>query len=255
MNKWHGVVLALAVLSSGCVKMEQNLILRENGSGSLELNYSIAEQTVGQIDSILKLSRDLESVQGTNAAANVSADLSRLLFSPQKAEILAKLKEYEQFGIVTDKAEIKTRDIRRTVSIKVRFNSLSDLAKTDVFQAYGFSVQKDRNGSYVLSRDPAVQNPAIRPDYSDAETARMVTPLLNGFHVSFSISTPGRIIESTGVSAGPYTTTWLYDFDRNPNAVTALQSQQFRVVFDGAGLKLPELQVPSGSATQSAGGK
>lgn len=244
MKKILMIVPVLLVLATGCIKLQEELIIKDNGSGTLELNYSIAEQMVTQIQAMNKLRAELDARAASNVVQKASTtDWTRLLFDPQKDELAARLKEYEPLGITTEKVEIKSRDIRRTVNVKVRFNSLDGLIKTEFFREFGFSITKHPSGAYIFERAAATGTETVRPDFSNPDTARMVNPLMSGFNVSLSISTPGRIIETTGATAGPYTTTWTYDYDQNPNALAALRNQRFRVAFDGTGLVLPEVKV------------
>jgi hypothetical protein len=244
MKKLLFVVPALLLLATGCLKFQEELIIKDNGSGTLELNYSIAEQMITQIQAMNKLRETLDTQSASNTAQKVSLDWTKFLFDPQKDEIVAKLKEYEPLGIASEKVEIKSRDIRRDVNVKIRFNSLDSLVKTDFFREFGFAITKHPSGAYIFERAPAAGTEAVRPDFSNPETVRMISPLMSGFNVSLSISTPGRIIDTTGTTAGPYTTAWSYDYDQNPNALTALRNQRFRVAFDGTGLVLPQVPAP-----------
>lgn len=261
MRRLRAIAAAGLLLSAGCLKFEGQLSLKENGAGTLELTYSVAEQTVTQIEAMHKLRRELEAAASTNGTAitNVpnqkAAGFDRYLFNPQKAEILEKLKEYEPLGIVVEKMELKSVDVRRNVNIKVRFDSLASLAKTDFFQQFGFSVTKDAQDNYVLERFPSSPPQETRPDMSDPEIVRTLTPLLNGFSVAFTVNTPVRIVRTTAPITTPYSSTWRFDFDRDPSAVIALQNQRFQLVMDGRGMKLPEVQIPAHGGVQASGGR
>ena len=255
MRQLRGIAAAALLLSCGCLKFEQQLTLKEDGSGTLEISYSLAEQTVAQVEAMNKLRRELVAAAGTNAPTARPAGFDSFLFNPQKGEIVTKLKEYEPRGIVVEKMELKSLDIRRNVNIKIRFNSLAEFAKTDFFQAFGFSVTKDAQGNYVLERPPSHQTPAVRPDMSDPETLRVLSPLLNGFSVSFTVNSPARILRTTAPITTPYSASWRFDFDRDPDALMAMQSQCFQLVVDGNAIKLPEIQLPARDKDRSGGGK
>jgi len=257
MRRLRGIAAAGLLLSAGCLKFEGQLSLKEDGSGTLELSYSLAEQTITQIEAMHKLRHDMEVAANTNAPAMQSVGFDHYLFNPQKDEIMTKLKEYESLGIVVEKMDMKSMDIRRNVNLKIRFESLSALAKTDFFQAFGFSVTKDAQGNYVLERSPSGPTTAVKPDLSDPETLRVLSPLLNGFSVAFTVNAPTRILRTTAPITAPYSASWRFDFDRDPTALSALQNQRFQLVIEGRGLTLPNVQLPAREkeSVQHTGGK
>jgi hypothetical protein len=45
----------LALAAAGCVQVEQSLTINRNGSGTYELRYALAEQTVQQMTAMFEL--------------------------------------------------------------------------------------------------------------------------------------------------------------------------------------------------------
>ena len=230
---------ALALLA-GCVKMEEVLTLKADGGGTLELKYSVAEETISRIEAMRRLAADLEAAAGQKPPAPTACDYSRLLLNPRQADIESKLKEFEAFGVNTERLEVKTRDARRQVEIRVRFGSLAELAKTDFFQSYGFSLTRRKDGKYRLYREAHVKTPLPKND--DPEVIKTMTPMLEGFNVLLTLHTPGRVVSANAPVRSSYSVTWRYDFDRNPNALAALENQEFEVVFEEEESRLPDIK-------------
>jgi hypothetical protein len=73
----------------------------------------------------------------------------------------------------------------------------------------------------------------------------MLTPLLNGFLVSFTVNSPTKILRTTAPITGAYSASWRFDFSRDPNALIAMQNQRFQLVIEGEGITLPKVQLPA----------
>jgi hypothetical protein len=240
MRALRALPALLAVLCAGCIKLSLDLTIQENGSGTLALAYSIAEQTAGQFTAMRKLEKEMKEAAGLEIPATAPRDYSRLLFSPVKEDIVKLLKECEKYGIATDRLEQKSRDVRREVDIRVRIEDIGKASRSDVFQQYGFSLRKDAKGNYVLHRGSALA-PGQRVEALEPETAKLLTSLVGGLNVTITVSTPSRILSTTAQNSGPRSAMWIFDYDRNPKALTDLHKQNFTVVFEGGDMKLPEI--------------
>ena len=243
MRTFTLIVALLAVLCAGCVKLNLTLVIRETGAGTIQIGYSIAEQTVAQLEAMRRLEKNLRETARADSPSPAQEDYTRLLFNPVKDEIVSLLKEYEKFGITTEKVEVRSRDMRREVEVRVRFADLAKLAQTGLFRQYGFALRKDQKGNYVLSRPAQNPRPGGEPKPVDPETAKQLNPLLGGFSVTLTVHTPGPVLKATAPASSPSSVTWSFEYDRDPNAILAIQDQDFAVVFDGQGLNLPEISL------------
>ena len=234
---------ALAILATGCLKLEETFTIRPDGSADLDLVYSISEPAVTQMKALLKVRDQMAALSGDTT---VSPDpYSKIFLNPAEEQLRRELKKYEKFGLSIERLKVDTRDGWRQVQVRVRCKNLADLAKTDIFRTYGFSLTKDPEANYVLFRDRESAGDAST-DVPDPETLKLMTPVLDGFKIVLKINTPGRIIKANSHLRSTHGATWEYDFNRNPNAINQLQDQQFNVVFqgrtaEGKSLSLPEI--------------
>jgi hypothetical protein len=233
----------VAALMSGCVKMEEEFTIKPDGSGSISLKYSIAEQSISQIHAMRMLTTELASVQpGTATVAPAGFD--RYLFDPVDGDLRALLRTYEPYGVTVEKVEVRTRNARREVEIKAKFKDLAQLSKTEIFRQYGFRLSRNQNMQYELFRAAVTNDPEAAAVFSDPDSVRQVTPLLSGFSVSLNVRVPGKIIRSSAPqrTVTPYSATWVFDFDREPRAFLDLQRQVFSVTFEAGNVRLPEIR-------------
>ena len=234
-------VLPVLVLlaASGCLKLDETLTIEKNGSGNIELTYIIPEQTVAQMKSMFKLRDQMDLITGQSAPQTKEEIFQRLFFDPAEERIRQQLKRYEPFGITIDTLKVETRSSARNVNLKVLFADLARLAKTDFFPEHGFTLARNKDGTYTFYR---ASEPNGSQENIGSEAAGLLTPVLNGFRAALKINTPGKIIETNASRKTLYNAAWIFEFDKDPNAMTALQRQNMKIVFDGKDLNLPEVR-------------
>jgi len=236
------VFLSLLVVSAGCIKVDQKLTIREDGRGSLALDYSISEQSITQIKAMFKLRDQLAELSGETSPPVPVSEESLLFLNPDEKAIGRKMKSYEELGIHVEKLKVRTVNAWRHVEMQARFDDLANLAKADFFSDYGFSLSKDANGNYLLSRPRMEAAGDAASDYLGKNTVELLTPILSGFNVVLSVTTPGIILDTNAPRKSTYSAAWIFDFNRNPNAFLGLQRQDFRIVFSGKDISLPEIR-------------
>lgn len=237
-------LLPLALLLvSGCLRSSSTLTLKKDGSGTIDVDYSIAEQTIAQLKTMIKVQGGLAEAMDAEPPIPES-EYTRVFLDPSEEALRAEMKRYERYGVSVELLQVARRNARRSVRMKLRFRNLAEVAMTDVFADCGFSVTRKPDGNYLLYREGTRTAPEDSIDFSDPRTVRLLSPLLSGFNVVVTVNTPGRILESNATSKGPYTAGWEYDFDRDAKALQALQSNSMIVLFDGEGISLPTVKQP-----------
>jgi len=221
----------LAVLVSGCLKLDETLSIHEDGSAAIDLSYAISEQAVNQMKTLLKVRSQMAVLSGEESQAR--NDHSELFLNPIEQNIRREIQKYEKFGVRIERLKVQAHDNWRQVDLKISCRNLAEMAKTDLFSQYGFSLSKDSDGNYTFFRDRENSNEASSANLPDAETLKMMTPVLQGFKAVFRINTPGKILKTNAHVTDPYNALWAFDFDRSPDAIVALQDQQFSAVFEG----------------------
>lgn len=237
--------LVLAVAAAGCIKVDQTLVIQKDGSGVFQLDYSVSEQSVTQMKAMLKLAEQLAGPSGEVIPADDADALMEWLFNPDEAEIKRWLDPYRDAGIVLEKFKTETKNAWRSVELKITFKDLAKLAKTDFFPAYGFSLLRNKAGDYVFHRR-ASGDLDVGLDFSEPATARTLSPWLAGFRVVSKVNVPGRILDTNAHQRSLYSGAWIFDHNRDVDAVVAMQRQAMTIVFSSSDLRLPLVrQAPS----------
>jgi hypothetical protein len=232
-------VLLLSLLAAGCIKLEQTLTIKPDASGSLDVNYSISEDAVVQARAALKLKQQMTMESDRGATDLMDNQLSQVFLRPSEDEIKRELAKYAKNGLKLDSLQVTTKDGWRTVKMRVSFKDLGSIAKADFYADAGFSVYRNATGSYILQREATGHNAyLLSPDMM-----MLLKPIMAGFNVVINVAVPGKILKTNAPRTAGNTATWSYNFDRAPDALSALQSQQFTIVFDGKGVSLPTIKI------------
>ena len=235
------LALTLAILSTGCLKMEHDIRLKEDGTATYRLKYSISEQAIVQLRAMEKLKKDLALAAGEPPPGIEMDPLLHLFLDPDDGALREAIKPYEEEGIKLKELEVESRAAWRSVNLTLDVDDLDKVAETDFFKTHGFNLTRDKDNHYVFSREPHINRPGEIPKAPPAEEGDQLIPIVSGFNVTVKVTTPGRILATTAFRTTLHTASWVFDFDRESSAIQAVQRQPFRIVFDSSRAQLPEL--------------
>lgn len=241
-----GFTMLLLLPLTGCIQMEHELKINENGSAVYDLNYAITEQAIAQFQAMLKLKDELAVAAGE--ATPPGTELEPLLaafLSPDEAEIRKQIEALGIRGLSIKTIGQAARTAWRHIDLELEIADLAELAKNPFFIKHGFDLYKNAEGQQVWSRAPHINDPGSIPDTLSDRDLEQITPLLAGFKTVVKITLPGRIVSTTAFRTSLHTAIWEFDFNRQPTAIQALQRQPFQVVFDAPQASLPELRTSS----------
>ncbi len=244
------LMLALLILSGGCLKMEHDLRFKEDGTATYRLKYSISEQAIVQLRAMEKLKKDLALAAGEPLPGIEMDPLLHLFLDPDDGVLREAIKQYGKDGIVLKELEVESRAAWRSVDLTIEVTDLSKAAETEFFKTHGFDLTRDKDGYYVFSREPHINRPGEIPQAPTEAELKQLIPLVSGFNMTLRVTTPGRILASTAFRTRLQTASWVFDFDREPGAIQSVQRQPFRIVFDSRKADLPELHYRGAKITQ-----
>lgn len=243
------VMLSVLSLASGCVKLEAELSLKENGGGQCEVIYTIAEQAISQVRSMLLLGDRLARIaDDTNLPSQAFALMPFL--DPSEDGLRRELKPYEERGGTIQELKVESRAGNRVVALRIAFQNLADLQTTPLFDAFGFSLRSlPQAGGYRFERsNPHVGWDPFPEELRDPGAEKALVPLMGGFSVQLRLRVPGQIVETNAPRKSRDMAIWVFDFDRDVYALPRLQTATLNANFTGRNLRLPELRQPSVAA-------
>lgn len=218
---------------SGCIQAEPTLILKEDGTGTFDVEYSISEQAITQFKAMLKLRDALASA--SNKPLKPDDPLVMLFYNPSEKGFTDFFSKYANAGIKIEQIVINARNASKQVHIRLNFESLTKVAETDLFTNYRMSLQKTKNDDYTLKRD-GIKNIDTEKTTS-LEEQKMLTPLLSGFKVTARVNTPGTILRSNATKTSRFTAQWDFNYDRNPKAISDIHESLMEITFSNTANK------------------
>jgi len=232
----------LLAITSGCIQVDETLTIEKNGSGSLELLYTIPEQTVSQMKAMYSLKDRMDETLGQASPQTIEEAFERMFFDPTEDQIKRVLKKYEPLGVKTETLRVENRNSGRSVNLKVTFTSLEKISKADFFPEYGFTLLRNQNETYTFFR--AAENTGTDPQGPGAKPQEpgLLSPIMSGFRVALKVTTPGKIIQTNASRKTLYNAAWIYDFEKDPNVLTTIQNQPMKIIFESKGLQIPEIR-------------
>jgi hypothetical protein len=232
----------LVMLGTGCVEVEQALVINKTGSATYELEYDISEQTVEQMKAMYGLRDQMASGPASTVTLQPVDERTRLFFDPEEVALKKLVQEYAKYGVSLERIRVQSKRGTREVRLKVAIDRLAALAASDLFPAYGFSLSKTHSGDYEFYRVPGKFGEEAPLNMSDPDTTKMLIPFFNGFRVSTKVQAPTQLLETNAGIETRYSSVWTYDFDKDPEAILKLQREPWRMVFGGRGVNLPDIK-------------
>lgn len=230
MKKWAWVIgLAALVALTGCIKMEQDITLNKDGSGSFKLMYAMSEQTINQMKAMAQMGAE----EGVEVESN-----DDLEFDEEK--VRAKFEGYKDQGITLKSAKSETKDGWKYMRIAGDFQDIAKLTEAEVMGDGSFSISKNAEGNYVISSKMGGEDMGMED--ADAEQMKAMLPMLAGLRMSLKVTTPTKIISTTAPAKTDNSAEWVFDADTDPESILKMGQTRMEIVFDGEGVTIPEVK-------------
>ncbi len=229
MKKWAWVV-GLAALAglTGCIKMEQDITLNKDGSGSFKLMYAMSEQTINQMKAMAQMGAE----EGVEVESNDD-------FEFDEKKVRAKFEELKDRGITLKNVKSETRDGWKYMHVDCDFQDLAKLGEAEVMGDSPFSISKNAEGNYVIASKMGGGDMGMED--ADAEQMKAMLPMLAGMRVALKVTTPTRIISTTAPTKTDNSAQWIFDADTDPESILKMGQTKMEIVFDGTGVTIPEV--------------
>jgi hypothetical protein len=235
--RWIGII-ALMLAAAGCVKVDQTITLNKDGSGTLDMRYGMSEQTIAQLEAMQQMSQTM----GEDAAMDQDSP-----FEFDEAKVREEFEATKPEGVELVALSSETVDGWKFIDMKIAFDDLAALKRTELFEDSDLSLRRDDDGNYVLTQ---ASGPDDMTDMGGAggdegameqQMIEQMAAMFAGLRLETRVVVPTRIIDTNGTVVDEKTASWVFDIDEDPSVLTKLDAMKLRVVFAGKGLSLPEL--------------
>ncbi len=215
-----------AALLAGCIKVDQELSLNADGTGTFHVRYGMKQETISQIDAMSRAGAK------ENAAATTQSP-----FQFDEKKVRKDFETYARDGVTLDSFAAAETNDWKFIDLRMKFASLAGLMKTDFLSDRKLTLLREENGNYILEQRP--DSPHVPESNADNPAVQdMMKELMKGFHAGIAVRVPGDVLESNGTASGRVVS-WTFDLEQDPQALKKAQQLNMRVVFKGDGLNLP----------------
>ncbi len=232
------LLIAALALSVGCIKFSKTLTLNDDGSGLIDITYTLPEETVTQMSGMMTLADELAEAAGEPPPGDKHGYLE-LLLNPSENRIKSKVESYDVPGLKLNTVKVESRDGSRRVRLQLLFKNIQDLAETDFFADHGFTLTRLEGGNYRMVRKGTETSGPQPVDLDDPQIVRLLTPILGGFEAMVKVKTPGRILQANTTRRSLRQAAWNFEFNRDAEDFREFYTKDLIAVFEGAGLSLP----------------
>ncbi|MFH1038525.1 MAG: hypothetical protein V1789_07670 [PVC group bacterium] len=231
MRKWIWFFsLIAAVALAGCIKMDQDITLNKDGSGSVKFMYGMSEQTINQMQTMSEMNKQEGDDQ--------PEDDNPFEFNEEKVKKeFAALKDK---GITLKSVKTTTENGWKYMHVEFDFKDISQLNDADVMGDSPITIAKDAAGNYVITSKMTGEE--MGAGDADAEQMKAMLPMLAGMRMALKVTTPGKIISTTAPIKTADSAQWVFDIDKDPDSVMNMSKTKMEIVFDGTGCTIPEVK-------------
>ncbi|EIC23370.1 hypothetical protein [Thiorhodovibrio frisius] len=231
------VALAVALVLGGCVKVEQTLTLKKDGSGTLDMRYGMSEQTIAQMDAMQTMAESMGQEAEDAGSENP--------FDFDEAEVREQFEAEAPEGVELVSLNSESIDGWKYMNLKLTFDDLAALRETEFFSDGAMSLTKNADGNYVLvqstgAEDAMPPTPSGGSEVAEAAMLQQMAGMFAGMRIVTTVVAPSEVIESNATETDGRKASWVFDVDEDPTVLSKLQNMSLRMVFKGKGVDIAE---------------
>lgn len=232
--KIHRVILVAGLIAavSGCIRVDQTLTINKDGSGELEMSYSMKEQAIQQMEAMTK-------AQAGQSGEDSNSDADQFNFDEKS--LRKQLAAHEKQGIKIISIDSETADGWKTMKVKLGFDDLNALAKTEMMQDNDFSIKKTADGNFIIRQTSGDASDAGGDEEMNPQMIEQMAPMFAGMRIVQRIKVPGKLIKSNATEVDGNTASWIYDVDKDPTVLNKMKNIDMKIEFEGKGVNLKEI--------------
>ncbi len=215
----------------GCIKATEVVTLNKDGSGTVDFTYGMKEETLKQLKSMSEAGEE-----------GSSGSMSMDSFEFDEAKVREKFEGLKDKGVTLKKVSSEKKDGWEYMTVVFDFKDLSALRDADT-PLDEFSLSKNADGNYVFTTKGGGEEKEMTDE--EKQQMQMMAAMFAGMKIDIRINTPGQVLETNATSRGADYAQWVYDIDKDPAAMTKMESAGMKLVFSGKGVTIPEIKAPA----------
>ncbi|HOX05014.1 MAG TPA: hypothetical protein PK280_01325 [Planctomycetota bacterium] len=241
MSKWMLALAGAALLATGgCIKLDQEVTLKADGSADVKTVYGMSEQAIAQLEAMKEMAKKNPNMKMQSTGPELSFDEAKIReeFQKQAAE-----------GVELKSCKVETKDGWKFATIEIACKDLGAASKAGraTGNKGGFSLTKNADGNYVLDLGGAKElggdNDKLTPEQK-AQQQQMAKAMMAGMRVAMKFNLPGDVLETTSLEKSGRSASLVLDIsdDKFFEKSEQMGKKGAQVIFSGKGLNLKEFK-------------
>jgi len=230
------LILLSAGIFTGCVRVEQELVLQSNGSGVLRIVYSADEENASRMRAL------------ANGVAAVDPDIESSdvdwLTSFDEKKIRAEWAKHETPGVTLTSVKTSAAGGWRTMRAEIQFKTLQHLLDCGMIRDSHIALTRGPDGQYGYQQSISTRRiMKALPAGMDMDHLDFVAgPMLEDFRAKFQVVAPGRIIRSNADRVEGQRAIWEIS-GSDPSVLQKIRDVDMRLMFEGRNLKIADARM------------
>jgi hypothetical protein len=231
----YSLFVVLTALLSGCVKVEQDLVLKPDGSGTLKFVYGVKEEDLQRMRQVAK---QMAAIDPSLAREDVD-----WLTAFDEQVIRREWEKVDHEGVTLQNVTTEPRDGWRYMTAHIHFVTLQKLFDCGMIKDCHVSLSRGPSGQYGFQESINVTRAmkSLPPGMNLDTMKPMLAMMMQDFHAEFSVEAPGRIIKSNADRTEGQKAIWEMS-GKQADFITRLQDFDLRMMFDGRQLQIADAQ-------------
>ncbi len=219
----------------GCVQVEQDLVLNQDGTGTLRFVYGVKDQ---DLQRMRELAKQMAALDPTLAPADVD-----WLTAFDEQVIRKEWEKVAQEGVQLRDVSTRLENGWRFMTADISFQTLQHLFNCGMIKDCHIALTRGPDGKYGYLQSINVRNSMKSlPKGMDMATLQpMLAMLLKDFRAEIRVKTPGDIVRTNADRTDGRQAIWLMN-GTQPDLAARLQNLDLRLLFDGKYLHIADAQ-------------
>lgn len=220
---------------TGCVQVEQDLVLEADGSGSLRIVYGVKDQDLQRMREVARQMAALDPTLVPESADWLTA------FDEQV--IRSEWEKAAEEGVQLHDVSTRLEGGWRFMTADIRFDSLQQLFNCGMIKDCHIALTRGPNGHYGYLQSISLQQAmkSLPKGMNMATLEPMLAMMLKDFKAEFRVRAPGDIVRTNADQTEGRQAVWRMN-GTQADLVSRMQNLNLRLQFDGKNLQIPDAQ-------------
>jgi hypothetical protein len=228
-------LIVVAALLSGCVKVEQDLVLNPDGTGTLKFVYGVKDQDLQRMKQV---ATQMAAIDPSLVKEDVD-----WLTAFDETVIRREWEKVDHEGVTLDQVKTELSGGWRYMTANVSFVNLQKLFDCGMIKDCHVALTRGPGGQYGFQQNINL-NKSMKslPPGMDLKTmGPMLAMLMQDFDAVLKVEVPGRIIRSNADRTEGRQAIWEMN-GKQPDLITRLQELDLRLMFEGKTLDIADAE-------------